>query len=367
MPNTQKTLPEEKPYRFVPLPHRADKQPIKAGQERFLPVRQGKNPKYYTGKLSFTLTVETASLVASGIIALGTDVGLKEPLVRTALQRDRQLLIPGSSLKGVVRSAFEAITASCLGVTTAQTNRKKQLQFNRDLCKCSAIKAQAHQTLQEKRDKQLCPACRVFGAMGWQGLASFSEAVGNGEVVTSYVPALQSPHPEYEAYDQDAGQNETGRVVGRKFYFSTDSTVAENKKNIPTQTAKPGYQFKGSLRVTNLSEIELGTLFLALGLENLDKPWKLRLGSGKPMGFGNMTVQVTQWTALGGEGSPVQTVTDRYRTYTQGPEPLTGQALRQFQQHCMDQAKQAGYVLKPQLEKLTEILTETTYQPKEQY
>lgn len=362
MPNNQKTLPEEKPYRFVPLPSRANKQPIKAGQERFLPVQQGKAKKYYTGKLSLTLTVETASLVASGIIALGTDVGLREPLVKTAVQRDRQLLIPGSSLKGVVRSAFEAITASCLGVTQARTNRKKQLNFNRELSQCSAVKAQANQTLQEKRDKQLCPACRVFGAMGWQGLASFSEAVGNGEVVTSYLPALQSPHPEYEAYD-----NKTGRVVGRKFYFSTDRTVAENKRNIPVQTAKPGYRFKGSLRVVNLSEAELGALFLALGLENLDKPWKLRLGSGKPMGFGNMTVQVTEWTALEGEGSPVQRVADRYRTYTQEPEPLTGQDLRQFQQRCMDQAKQAGYVLKPQLEKLTEILTETTYQPKEQY
>lgn len=361
MPQNRKTLPEDKPYRFVPLPDRANRQAITAGQERFMaaPSAQRPNQGRYTGKLSLTLKVETASLVASGIIALGSDVGLKEPLVKTAVQRDRRLLIPGSSLKGVVRSMFEAITASCLGVTEAQ---KKGLSIAPGLSRCPSIKAESRQTLTQKRAKQLCPACRVFGAMGWQGLACFSEAVGNGEVVTSYMPALQSPHPEYEAYYKGKEQ-----VAGRKFYFSMPDTVAEDEKNVPTQVAKPGYLFKTSLRVTNLSVQELGAVFLALGQENPDRPFKLRIGSGKPVGFGNMTVQVTEWTALAGAGAPGQTVADRYRTYTQEPDPLTGADLRQFQQRCMEQAKAAGYVLEPQLRKLTEILTETNYQAKEEY
>jgi CRISPR/Cas system CSM-associated protein Csm3 (group 7 of RAMP superfamily) len=36
------------------------------------------------------------------------------PLIKTSIERDKRLLIPGSSLKGVVRSAYEAITRSCL-------------------------------------------------------------------------------------------------------------------------------------------------------------------------------------------------------------------------------------------------------------
>ncbi|WP_017711222.1 RAMP superfamily CRISPR-associated protein [Prochlorothrix hollandica] len=355
MPPNLQTSPADKPYRFVSLPDRAKKQPVTAGQECF-------DHQRYTGILSLTLNVETATLVASGIIALGTDVGLKEPLVKTAIQRDRQLLIPGSSLKGVVRSAFEAITASCLGLPQAKTTSKKTLHVASELAKCGAVKVSPEQTLQDKRNSRLCPACRVFGTMGWQGLACFSEAVGTGQVTTSYMPTLKSPQPAYQAYDN--GQQQ---VTGRKFYVSTTETVPENKKNIPTQTAKPGYQFKTSLRVTNLSEQEIGALLLALGLENLDQPWKLRLGSGKPVGFGNLTVQVTEWTALAGEGSPSQTVIDRYRTYAQQPGSLTGEGLRQFQQRCMAAAKQSNYVLGPQLQQLTHILTETNYQPKEQY
>lgn len=50
---------------------------------------------------------------------MGSDVGQsKIPLIKTMQMGENKLLIPGSSLKGAVRSVYEAITNSTLGVVT---------------------------------------------------------------------------------------------------------------------------------------------------------------------------------------------------------------------------------------------------------
>jgi hypothetical protein len=68
-------------------------------------------------------------------------------------------MIPGSSLKGVVRSTFEAITNSTLAVVSPKT--KSQIPKERLPCQDS---------------KKLCPASLVFGALDWRGLVQFRDA-----------------------------------------------------------------------------------------------------------------------------------------------------------------------------------------------
>lgn len=88
---------------------------------------------------------------------MGSDVGKsKIPLIKTMQTGNEKLTIPGSSLKGVVRSIYEAITNSTLAVVT----RKYENKMPRNRLPCRS------------KDK-LCPASRVFGALDW--LRKFKE------------------------------------------------------------------------------------------------------------------------------------------------------------------------------------------------
>jgi CRISPR/Cas system CSM-associated protein Csm3 (group 7 of RAMP superfamily) len=88
----------------VPFPRQKPQLKHPVGHDRY------RNDRLH-GKLVLKLTVKTAVHISTGIVAMGTDLGNRIPLIKTMAQsRQQKLTIPGSSLKGVVRSAFEAIT-----------------------------------------------------------------------------------------------------------------------------------------------------------------------------------------------------------------------------------------------------------------
>jgi hypothetical protein len=310
----------EKPYSLVPFPNKKLQLKHPVGHDRY------RNDRLH-GKLILKLTVKTAVHISTGFVAMGTDVGDRIPLIKTMAQGKQQMLtIPGSSLKGVIRSAYEAITNSTLAVAS----RKRDMPKERLPC-------------QDK--KELCPASLVFGAMNWQGLIHLPDATcESAKSVTGFMPSLYRPRPDQRKTYFDRN----GKAAGRKFYYNAVKAVSGGDRGIPVQQAGTEYVFKTELQFNNLTQAELGTLLIVLGQDS-KHPMALKVGGGKPIGMGTMTVDIE---AL----EKPQSLKERYTCYTI-PESnrLTGNSLKSFVEEAI-QAAHCGLVEQPQLEALAEIL-----------
>jgi hypothetical protein len=96
---------------------------------------------------------------------------------------------------------------------------------------------------------------------------------------------------------------------------------------------------------------ELGTLLIVLG-QDPKYPIALKVGGGKPIGMGTMTVEVTAARVLQNKGD----LRDRYSSY-KPPESdsMNGTELQQFMQKNI-QAAHSNLVQATQLQQLAEVL-----------
>jgi RAMP superfamily len=285
------------------------------------------------GTLHLTLEVQTSLHVSTGVVAMGSDVGNKIPLIKTMTQTisatgNKQLVIQGSSLKGCVRSIYEAITNSTLAVLGRE---KSKIPQERHPC--------------EKKE-ELCPASRVFGAMNWQGLVSFADAnCQTAQPSVGFMPSLYRPRPERPGY---YGAN--GKVLGRKFYYNTSQAIDKGEnRGIPVQQAGRSYTFDTVLHYRNLLPAELGIILIALG-QDPKHPIALKLGGGKPIGMGTMTVTVTVIDQSAD-------ICDRYREYNLDRHiQLTESDLDRFIQQQIQAAHGSKLLQQTQLAELTQVL-----------
>jgi hypothetical protein len=272
---------------------------------------------------------------------MGSDIGNNRiPLIKTMVQGvDQKLSIQGSSLKGCIRSVYEAITNSTLAVITSKYREK----IPRERLPC-------------RNKEELCPASQVFGALDWQGLIDFSDAKCESTGFSpGFMPSLYAPRPQREAYYT------RGMVAGRKFYYHTVRAIDKGQnQGIPVQQAAKEYTFTTQLHFRNLKPAELGTLLVVLGQDS-KYPIALKVGGGKPIGMGTMTVTVTKLSAFADSQQlanefKLPMLRDRYSSYTP-PESdaLTGTNLQQFM-HRTIQSAHSTLIQKPQLEQLTEVL-----------
>lgn len=315
-----------KPYELVSLPQLAPKRSTPVGQERFRSDR-------ISGKIPLRLTVKTTAFVASGVVAMGSDISNQTrniPLIKTSVLRNQGLIIPGSSLKGVVRSIYEAVTTSCL-------------------CKTKAERTAIPNGYRECHEKNnLCPACQVFGAMGWQGLISFPDAITTEtQSSVGFMPSLYAPRPKRAAYYIN------GKVAGRKFYYHTIKAIDKGQqKGIAVQQAGSEFIFTTQLHFMNLSLAELGTLFIVLGQDKPNNTIALKVGGGKPIGMGTMEVaEIKEMRLLQNK----QDWKKRYCQYDQAAETLSGNKLQDFIKQAIQSAHQS-LVQPQQMKQLTEVL-----------
>ena len=168
----------------MPLAKRVNrKRPI--GHDRY-------DAAYKTGQIQGTIEALSLIHIGSGVIDLGQD----EELIKTAVRAGGNVVIPGSTLKGAIRSVVEAISESCVCKVSRETRRVAARDF-RDFMECS-------------RKERLCVACRMFGAMGFQSNIAIQDAPHiDGEIVTKPVPELYSPRQQRQMRD----------IPGRKFYM----------------------------------------------------------------------------------------------------------------------------------------------------
>ena len=239
-----------KPFAFVPLPRRVNRRkPI--GHDQY-------HEGHISGQIHGTIEALSPIHIGSGIIDIGQDV----ELIKTAVRIGGNIVIPGSSLKGAIRSVVEAISESCVSKVSYQARRA----VPRDFSEC-------------RQKNRLCVACRMFGAMGFQGNIAIQDAPHiDGEIGTEYVPELFSP-----------GRYQRGRrdIPGRKFYRHGEVTTGET----PVEACKEGSRFRFVIQVDNLKQSEWGLLFTALGHHH-EHRFKLKIGSAKPVCFGSIDIQL---------------------------------------------------------------------------
>lgn len=310
-----------KPYDFVSFPATKPTLSKPIGHDQY---QRGR----LHGVLYLTLQVQTALHVSTGITALGSDVGSHLPLIKTMTTTlGQQLVLQGSSLKGCVRSAYESITNSTLAISTGRY---------RDKIPPDRLPS---------RDKtKLCPASRVFGAMDWQGLVSFSDAKClAAQPSVGFMPSLYSPHPDSPIYTV------RGRVPGRKFYYNMTKAVdSGEQRGIPVQQASRSYLFETVVHYKNLLPEELGILLLILG-QDPQSPITLKVGGGKPIGMGTMTVEVTAIEQF-------QDVTQRYHQYKVDNAKLTDRTMQDFMKRQIAVAHASKLLEKEQWQQLATIL-----------
>jgi CRISPR/Cas system CSM-associated protein Csm3 (group 7 of RAMP superfamily) len=248
--------PAPKPYGFVEIEplERGDRQ-HPAGHERY-------QPGTVSGRLEATLIVATPLHVSSGRFKMRQ--GKEPPLVKELTRVNGQPCVPASTLKGVVRSVVEAITCSCVRITRARNN-----QLPRGAAQC--------------RDKDdLCLACRMFGALGFEGHVRFDDAVlRQGNLGVARMPALYAPRSRTRVYF--AGNE----VKGRKFYKHGQPVT---EADTPVEVLMPKSQLGFTVRFENLVSGEVGVLLTALGLG--EPELVLKLGGGKPACYGSAIVQL---------------------------------------------------------------------------
>ena len=248
-----------KPFAFVPLPDHVNRK-SPTGHEQY-------HTECLTGKIQGTIEALSPIHIGSGIIDLGQDVNL----VKTAVRTSGTVVIPGSSLKGAIRSVVEAISKSCVCKVSNRIRRAVPKNFT-----------ECRQNFTECRQKgHLCVACRMFGAMGFQGNIAIQDAPQiHGRIVTMRVPELYAPG-RYQSRMRD--------IPGRKFYMHGRAASGET----PVEACDIGSKFCFVVQVDNLTQAEWGLLFTALG-HHPGHPFKLKIGGAKPVCFGSICFQLEQ-------------------------------------------------------------------------
>jgi CRISPR/Cas system CSM-associated protein Csm3 (group 7 of RAMP superfamily) len=327
------------PYDFVPIAE--DKQPQRskpAGHDKF-----SISDKYKSGLIECTITT-----LKPIFIPLPMDEDKRERQgLRVPVGRNREVeqryhekyifntnavdgnpLIPGSSIKGVIRSVAEAAANSCVTFFEKDRNKnyrryKYEYSLPDGFYPCTDL------------DK-LCITCRLFGfqssAGSFQGKVNISDAKarsGYKNIDWITLTELLGPKPHHTAfYAFSRGSN---RIAGRKFYLhhKHDAAILQSTRQWHLNSSvKPiedaVFDFKVSF--TNLADDEYALLLYSLFLED---GVCHKIGYGKPTGLGSVKIEPRKLTLFD--------IENRYKKITaENREEKSGEELRD---HLTEQTK----------------------------
>ncbi|MBW2570341.1 MAG: TIGR03986 family CRISPR-associated RAMP protein [Deltaproteobacteria bacterium] len=250
--------------------------------------------------------------------------------------------IPGTSIKGMLRSVYETITNSCFSQISKE---EEKINFREGGSK-STFNKNVYNTLENFSEhllpcrdiQKLCPACKLFGAVDLQGVNTdetvslagkikITNALLNndshGRTETVTLKILGSPHETAtsfylinENYDNssaiikktNAGYDQTPQPIlrGRKYYWhqcndktrlkksayeaqAKDKQPKCNNQNATVELLKEGAEFEFDLYFENITKEELALLIWCLELEN---NMLHKLGHGKPLGLGSIKINI---------------------------------------------------------------------------
>ncbi len=316
MPNE----PTINPYNFVPIPQTG---PDRAAFSGWLQV----TPQSYSGRLSCELEALSPLFSAAHQKAIPeSPKGQRRwfPFLRNSQNKE---ILQGTTVKGMVRAVYEALSHSCLPLAATSGSSKKagaDVEYS-----MMPLSAYAHSGC-DSRDT-LCPACRLFGVIQGdevQGRVIFTDAVlCQGELTQKQIQLqeLSSPKPHhYQIYSKT--RKEGGSIAGRKFFYHYAATATlgvdsdwSRRANGITEVAPVGTRFAFDVQFGGLTEKELAHLVHALVL---DDGLGHKVGMGKPIGFGSCRIHISPSTSVVHQGAI------RYQIWNASPIVLDIVALK---------------------------------------
>lgn len=269
------------PYDFVRVEW--DTQPVK------------RRPMYWerfrglAGRIEGRITAETPILIKAS--PKGTnDEGA---FVRNT---DDTEVIPGSALKGLIRSLVETVGNGCWLHFKGRYRKFPEQRRNPQQLHLFSYLPEAFHPCREK--SSLCIACRLFGFTAGNravlaGAVSFNDAVCivRKRTAAGYVPPLMPPKPRHAAWYTPDGK----RLAGRKFYFHQArvqmTPYDHDGSGRKVQPLGRGTQFEFSADFSQVDERDWPFLLYALVLED---NMRHMFGYGKPVGLGSVRFELTR-------------------------------------------------------------------------
>ena len=265
--------------------------------ERRLPIwhhRLTAQQRLYTGHLDVSLYTETPFFIADPR-SVSTDVRKAAQSIKNA---QGEYIVPGSSLKGMLRCVVETLGNGCLTLFDGSYERGR-VNYRREV-----------PTAFQHCDKNtsLCIACRTFGMLKertsgvFLGKVNIGDARSVSDSVKLYDPIytmpLMEPKPHHAAFYLD---EDTKHVAGRKYYFHhSPEREPLTARRLELMGGKPANkyiqpldydtEFQVRIDFTNLEEDEFAALLFAIVLET---KMRHKLGYGKPLGLGSIFLQPT--------------------------------------------------------------------------
>ncbi len=357
-------MPLVNPYNFIPLKNEPDRTSWEDVSKHHRLAEDS-----YSGRLDIAMTAVTPVFVPS---RLSQDVE-KSPFeyktkngprqdYRTTFKRFSHKgdtpFIQSTSVKGMFRAVFEAVSNSCMALFA----EKYEVKVNSKLYPRPEYKVDAC-----NMKDGLCPACAVFGLVHGKethskakdasseagkgsvgnkredeethlkGKVSFSDAIGQPGSLEKgqwILKELSSPKPERHVpfYAKD-GQRQSSGPKGRKFYYHHGNADVQrpghidqklhNQRNVKIlERLKAGSRLTTSAEFSGLTQRELSFLLYAIELDlnmrTVDGQPRVslsmghKIGMGKPLGLGSVYVMIT--------GGTIDRGAQRYRAFDRTDE-----------------------------------------------
>ncbi len=211
-----------------------------------------------SGKLVLNITALTPIFVGSGYEDRDGKL-----LYRCFMRYASTPVIPGSSLKGVMRTISQAVSYSCVEV---DSKLKKDLPYQYNDCECIV--------------------CNTFGKMGKRAkIRVGDQKLVQGQTEIIRIPIQMGPNVNIRKI-----YYKNGKLRGIKFYRHGDYRIIENAK-IPVEAVKEGAVFEGELFFEDLHRKQLELLCYSLGLDN---SFQLKIGNNKSGFFGSCKVEAKE-------------------------------------------------------------------------
>lgn len=275
------------PYRLIPVREEVERRP---------PITDEKF-KGLCGTIQCSLTNLTPLFV-------GKNRNNEQMFLTRRTESGEHFIIPGSSMKGLLRSLGEVVGCGCFVTGFLDKNNKIHSPCN--------------------NADELCITCRMFGMMErgkgarvHKGKVAISDALlQEGQPSTKrfqillsncgtrHEPFYRSPH--------------TGTLDGksRKMYFhqpNRKDSVPNVQENLKSRAwyidaLLPGHLFKFDIQFSNLLQEELNLLLYILILEEkvrvtlsetgqvLEGPLRHKVGNAKPLGLGSCQIMINRLT-----------------------------------------------------------------------
>jgi hypothetical protein len=275
-----------KGYGFVPLADRVHRVPRPHAVFHRCPK--------HTVSVAFGVTYKAVQPICIGT---GCWTIHGQTAVRMAARSGNRPVIPGSSMKGVLRARYEAMTKSCCGGEKAPQKKQNLSRtlpsrtFPDHLVAFDDAISKNEVFSRCRPQSGMCAGCALFGVMSLRGRVAVHDLLAPENVAfeARKIPIRFSPRPHHLGrftVDSVAKRLNVGKLSGRKFHlgglYKADGGE-ESAEVIPSGTL-----LTGRVVCTNVTSAELGGLMSAMGWSPFSA---LKIGSAKAYQFGQISLE----------------------------------------------------------------------------